>query len=67
LGHVGVSEGSTIFADKPIYVQRGLIAGKKARDILGGLSFDPVKTEQVAGLLESNTCLELKRAHHVLD
>ena len=67
LGHIGVTEGSTVFSGKPIYAQRGYIAAKKAREILSGLTFGSQKTEEVAVLLESNTCLELKRAHHVLD
>ncbi len=67
LGHIGVSEGSMLFPDKPVYIQRGLIAGKKAREILSNISFDSCKTEEVAMLLESNNCLELTRAHHVLD
>ncbi len=67
LGHIAVENGTSEFVGKPIYVQRGLVAGQKARTILSELSFDPKKTHEVANLLESNNSLELKRAHHVFD
>ncbi len=65
LGHLGVmGDGAVMFPDKPVFIQRGLIAGQKARQILAELGFDGAKVEQVARLLETNSCIELKRAHH---
>lgn len=67
LGHIAVEEGTSNFSGKPIYIQRGLVAGQKARTILSELSLDQRKVSEVANLLESNNSIELKRAHHVFD
>jgi len=60
-----LGEGTTI-GDKSVVMRRCAACATRATNVLIELGFPQEKAVTVAKLLESNDCLELKRAHHLI-